>query len=76
MYVQLGASKAGQQLADDNQQLHVGRLLYEAALGFVLVLLGGLPLLEDVLCVGVELVALVAVGKLARGWRCGSVRTM
>ena len=58
--------EAGQQLADDDHQLHVGRLLYEAALGFVLVLLGGLPLLEDVLCVGVELVALVAVGKLAR----------
>ena len=58
--------EAGQQLADDDQQLHVRRLLDEAALGLVLVLLGGLALLEDVLRVGVELVALVAVGGLAR----------
>jgi hypothetical protein len=40
--VQLGASKAGQQLAHHDQQLQVGRLLDEAALGLVLVLLGGL----------------------------------
>ena len=58
--------EAGQQLADDDQQLHVRRLLDEAALGFVLVLLGGLAVLEDVLRVGVELVALVAVRGLAR----------
>ena len=38
--------EAGQQLADDDQQLHVRRLLDEAALGFVLVLLGGLALLR------------------------------
>ena len=58
--------EAGQQLADHDQQLHVRRLLDEAALGLVLVLLGGLAVLEDVLRVGVELVALVAVGRLAR----------
>jgi len=53
--------EAGQQLADDDQQLHVRRFLNEAALGFVLVLIGGLALLEDVLRVGVELVALVTI---------------
>src|SRR4029077_8757858 len=58
--------EAGKQLTDDNQQLHVRRLIDEAALGFVLVLLGSLPLLENVLRVGVELVAFVAVGWLAR----------
>ena len=67
--VDVGAARrveAGQQLADHDQQLQVRRLLDEAALGLVLVLLGGLAVLEDVLRVGVELVALVAVGRLAR----------
>ena len=66
--VDVGAARrveAGQQLAHDDQQLQVRRLLDEAALGFVLVLLGGLAVLQDVLRVGVELVALVAVGRLA-----------
>ena len=58
--------EAGQQLADDDQELHICRFLDETALGLVLVLLGGLALLEDVLRVGVELVAFVAVGGLAR----------
>jgi hypothetical protein len=63
--VDVGAARrieAGQQLAHHDQQLQVRRLLDEAALGLVLVLLGGLAVLQDVLRVGVELVALVAVG--------------
>ena len=43
--VDVGAARrieAGQQLADHDQQLQVRRLLDEAALGLVLVLLGGL----------------------------------
>ena len=75
--VDVGAARrieAGQQLAHDDQQLHVRRFLDEAALGFVLVLLGGLALLEDVLGVGVELVALVAVGGLSGDCRYGSAR--
>ena len=60
-----GRVKAGQQLAHHDQQLAVGRLLDEAALGLVLVGLGGLAALEDMLRVGVELVALVAVRRFA-----------
>jgi hypothetical protein len=44
--VDVGAARrieAGQQLAHHDQQLQVGRLLDEAALHLVLVLLGGLP---------------------------------
>src|SRR5439155_9947892 len=41
--------EAGQQLADNDQQLHVRRLLDKAALGLVLVLPGRLSLLENVL---------------------------
>jgi hypothetical protein len=62
--VDVGAArriKAGQQLAHHDQQLQVGRLLDEAALWPRLVLLGGLPLFQHMLGVGVELVALVAV---------------
>ena len=61
----LDRREAGEQLAHDDQQLHLRRFLDEAALDFVLVLLGGLAVLQDVLLVGVELVTLVAVGRLA-----------
>ena len=54
--------EAGQELADDDQELQVRRLLDETALRLVLVLLRRLAPLQDVLRVGVELVALVAVG--------------
>ena len=67
--VDVGAGRrieTGQQLAHHDQQLAVGRLLDEAPLHLVLVLLGRLPVLQHVLGVGVELVALVAVGGLAR----------
>ena len=60
-----GRIEAGQQLAHHDQQLEVGRLLDETALDLVLVLLGGLPGTQHVLGVGVELVALVAVRRLA-----------
>ena len=67
--VDIGAARrveAGEQLTHHDQQLQVRRFLDEAALGLVLVLLRGLAVLEDVLGVGVELVAFVAVGRLAR----------
>ena len=58
--------KAGQQLAHHDQQLQVGRLLDETAFGFILVRLGGLALRQHMQGVGVELIALVAVGRLPR----------
>lgn len=58
--------EAGEQFADHDQQFEVGRLLLEAALHLVFVLLGGLPLGKHVPGVGVELVAFVAVLGLAR----------
>ena len=66
--VDVGAARrveAGEELAHHDQQLEVGRFLDEAALGLVLVGFGRLAVLQDVLRVGVELVAFVAVGRLA-----------
>ena len=66
--VDVGAARrveAGQELAHHDQQLQVGGFFDEPALGFVLVGFGRLAVLEDVLRVGVELVALVAVGRFA-----------
>jgi len=66
--VDVGAARrieAGEQLADHDQQPHVRGLFYEAPFGFVLVLLGSLARSEHMLRIGVELVALVAVGWLA-----------
>ena len=67
--VDVGAARrveAGQELAHHDQELEVGRFLNEPALGFVLVGFGALAGLEDVLRVGVELVAFVAVRRLQR----------
>ena len=61
-----GRIEAGQQLADDDQQLAVGRLLDKAALDLRLVLLRAGKARQHVPRVGVELVAFVAVGRLAR----------
>jgi len=64
-----------EQLADHDQQLQVRRLLDEPALRLVLVLLRRLAVLQNVLRVGVELVALVAVWRARGRWHCGSART-
>jgi hypothetical protein len=75
--VDVGAARrieAGQQLAHHDEQFEVGRLLDEPVLGLVLVGLGGLAGWEDVLGVGVELVALVAVRPAPGRSRCGWAR--
>ena len=56
-----GCVEAGEQLADHDQQFHVGGLVLEAPLGFVFVGLGGLAVGQHVLDVGVVLVTLVAL---------------
>lgn len=66
--VDVGAARrveAGQELAHYDQELEVGRFFDETALGFVLVGLRRLAVLKDVLRVGVEFVAFVAVGRFA-----------
>ena len=62
--MQLGASKPVRKLAHDDQQLEVRGFLDESALGFVLVGLGRLAVPQDVLRVGVKLIAFVAVRRL------------
>ena len=58
-----GRIEARQQLTRHDQQLHIRRFFDEPPLHFVLVLFGGLAFLQNELRVGVELVALVAVGR-------------
>ena len=62
--VDVGAArrvKASQELAHHDQQFKVGRLIDEAPLSLVLVVLRGLAVFQNVLRVGIELVPFVAV---------------